>query len=382
MSHIVHTTTHNPSAEHQSLADASIAMQNTAEATAPRHTVALYYQYTHIADPEGFMHWHKEMGQKLGLTGRVLIAHEGINATVEGATDNVQAYISDIRTQSFADLKNTPIKTSPGNGEAFPKLKVKVRKEIVALGLAETEGEDVDPNQLTGIHLKPEELKAWYENNEDFVVIDMRNDFEFRSGHFKNSINPEMEYFRDLPKVLPKLVEKHPEITKKKVLTVCTGGVRCEKASGYLLKKGFKDVYQLDGGMHMYMDTFPGKTGEEFKGTLYTFDNRITMDVSGDGTDPRAKERREIIGECQVCKAKTERYDHCAYDMCHRHILVCDDCAKNHIYVWCTPECREVSLKTGPEAMKQVGIGAVITDGLPYSAAPGIEKIIGGDIAA
>jgi UPF0176 protein len=368
MSQIVHINTQSGQNAAQPEAGASKSI------AAPSHLVALYYQYTQVKDPEGFMLWHKELGQKLGLTGRILIAKEGINATVEGVPDQVNAYIAEIRAQTYADLKDTPIKTSPGTGEAFPKLKVKVRKEIVALGLTEVESEDIDPNQLTGTHLKPEELKAWYENNEDFVVIDMRNDFEFRSGHFKNSLNPEMEYFRDLPKVLPKLIEKNPEITKKKVITVCTGGVRCEKASGYLLKKGFTDVYQLDGGMHMYMDKFPGKTGEEFEGTLYTFDNRITMDVSGDGTDPRAAERREIIGECQVCKSKTERYDHCAYDMCHRHILVCDDCSKNHIYVWCTPECREVSLKTGTDAMKHEGVGVVIIDGLPYSAALGVKE--------
>lgn len=330
----------------------------------PRYSIILFYQYTQIKDPEGFMNWHKKIGPDLGLTGRVHIATEGINATVEGPAENIQKYIALLREQNFADLKNTPIKISPGTGEAFPKLKAKVKPEIVALKLKETVGEDVDPTVTTGVHLKPEELKKWYENGEDFVVIDMRNDYEFRVGHFKDSINAGLKNFRDLPEMLPKILEKNPEIKGKKIVTVCTGGIRCEKASGYLMKTGLENVYQLDGGMHMYMDKFPGKGGDEFQGSLYTFDNRMTMDFAGEigdgfpvAIDPN--DRRDVIGECQVCLGKTERYGHCANDICHAHLLICEECAKNHIYVWCSKECKENG-RIGPTPTKEIAIPGII----------------------
>lgn len=345
-----------------------------------KYTIILFYKYTPVADPVAFMNWNKEIGSKLGLKGRVHIATEGINATLEGLHEDIEKYMTEIRSQNHADLKDLKIKTSPGYGEAFPNLKVKVKEEIVSLKLksakieGETSGEvlteeDVDPNQITGIHLSPDELKKWYDNNEDFVIIDMRNDYEYRVGHFKNSINPKMNNFRDLPKVLPKVLEENPQIKEKKVLTVCTGGVRCEKASGYLLKKGFKDVYQLDGGMHVFMEKYPGDKDQgllsEFKGALYTFDNRVIMDFNGGipkndaATNPA---KREIVGRCQVCKSPTERFDHCANDICHQRLLVCDTCAQDHIYVWCSKDCQENG-RIGKVSVKDLGkAGVLITE--------------------
>jgi UPF0176 protein len=171
-------------------------------------------------------------------------------------------------------------------------------------------------------------MKKWYEENEDFVVLDMRNDYEFAVGRFKNSINPPIENFREVPKHL----ENIAHLKDKKVVTVCTGGVRCEKASGYLLKKGFKDVYQLHGGMHKYMEKYPGK---DFLGTLYTFDGRIVMDFGGE---------REIVGECYFCKNKSERYENCARSECNRRFIRCDDCAEREEKEWCSEECRSVKI--------------------------------------
>ncbi len=341
------------------------------------YSVILFYKYAPVANPEAFVAWHKLVGPKLGLTGRVHIAKEGINATLEGKTENAEEYMRIIRgdeegmaaasrigvpPQDFADLRDVQIKTSLGIGDAFPKFKAKVKEEIVSLKLTRADGveEDVDPNQVTGVHLKPEELKAWYDNGDDFVIIDMRNDYEFKVGHFKNSINAGLKNFRDLPEILPKLVEQHPEIATKKILTVCTGGVRCEKASGFLKKKGFGEVYQLDGGMHKYMEAFPGNAQEgkpcEFRGALYTFDNRMTMDFVGEDIS-----KREVIGRCQVCQVPTERYGHCANDACHLHLMICKGCAENHIYVWCSPECRDTG-RVGVVHSADLGTaGAVIT---------------------
>lgn len=290
----------------------------------PSYTVILFYKYAPITNLEDCMMWQRELGNTLRLTGRVRLASEGINATLEGKNENIALYIEELK--KFPGFENIEIKTSVGTGFAFLKLSVKIVPEIVKLGLGT---DDIDPNQITGTHLKPEELKEWYDKDEDFVVIDMRNDYEFRVGHFKNSINPKIDNFREVADVLPQILEENPGIQNKKVLTVCTGGVRCEKASGYLKTKGFKDVYQLDGGMHMYMEKFPGK---DFRGGLFTFDNRVVMDFTKD---------REVIGRCDLCDKPTERFDNCINDECHIHMVVCQDCRNAREFVWCSDKCRE-----------------------------------------
>lgn len=296
--------------------------------------ILLYYKYTHVANPEGFMNWHKEICEKLGFKGRILIAHEGINGTLEGLKENTAQYIELMHAQNgnegtFGDFSDVKFKQSPGTADrtAFPKMKIKVRKEVVSLGLDRYGEEDIDPNKVTGVHLDPVELKKWYESGEDFEVIDMRNDYEFKVGHFKNSINPELNNFRDLPEVLAKS-EKLNQIKKaseegKKVLTVCTGGIRCEKASGYLINKGFKNVYQLNGGMHKFMEQFPG---EDFLGSLYVFDNRETMDFAAEKGIERL-----VVGKCDVCKATTEKYTNCANIECHLKMLCCESCLNDSI---------------------------------------------------
>ncbi len=274
--------------------------------------IILYYKYATIADPEGFVLWHKDVCKKLELRGRVLVGREGINGTLEGTKINIDTYCNELLNNHFADLSTVQFKRSVGNGNSFKKLVVKVRNEIVSSYLGK---DDVNPNEHTGQHLPAEELKKWFESGEvgkDFHIVDMRNTYEYKVGHFKDSIDAGMRNFRDLPKILPNL----EHLKDKKVLTVCTGGVRCEKASGYLLKKGFKDVYQLDGGMATYMEKFPGR---DFLGALYVFDDRVTMDTTKD---------REVIGHCEYCDALTERYVNCIDNECHLHFICCENCEK------------------------------------------------------
>jgi UPF0176 protein len=290
------------------------------------------------------MLWHKDLCSKLGFKGRILIAEEGINGTFEGTKQNADIYCDALRNSDFGDFKDVVFKTSKGTGIAFPKLKIKVRKEIVSLSLEKSEETDIDPNKITGVHLKPEELKKWYENNEDFIVVDMRNDYEFKVGRFKNSVMPSLENFRDLTKALPELEEiKKASQEGKKVLTVCTGGVRCEKASGYLVKKGFENVYQLDGGMHTYMEKFPG---EDFLGALYVFDGRETVEFASEKGLPR-----EIIGKCDFCEGTTEIYSNCAMNECNKKILCCSDCQ--------TKAREEMKEKTGSEKLVSVSGSSV-----------------------
>lgn len=269
------------------------------------HQVLLFYKYVTIEDPEAFAAEVRALATKHELFGRALIAEEGINATLEGSPENTEAFAAELlKDQRLADIQ---IKRSEGDGTAFAKLVVKVREQIVGTRFPK---DKVDPRVQTAPRISAEQLKEWFENGEDFTIVDMRNDYEFKSGHFKGSVNPGLENSRDLPEALPKL----EPLKKKKVLTVCTGGIRCESMSAYLMSEGFEDVYQLENGMHGYMEKYPG---EDFLGTLYTFDRRKVMDFGGD---------REVIGTCHRCEAKTETYANCGNDLCHLHFLICEDC--------------------------------------------------------
>ncbi len=288
------------------------------------YTILLFYKYVQIENPAEVRGWQMELCQKLGLKGRLIVAHEGINVTLEGTTENVQKYIEELEKDSR--FLNIHFKKSKGTGDAFPKLSVKVRKEIVSLHLEN----DIDPNQITGKHLMPEELKQWYESGKEFYVIDMRNDYEFKVGCFKDSVLMPIQNFRDIPSALSYI----EHLKDKTVLPVCTGGVRCEKASGLLVREGFKDVYQLYGGIVNYMEKFPA---QEFKGTLYVFDKRITMDF-----DP--EDRHEVIGRCDKCGSDTEMFANCRNKQCNKHILCCDDCRMDDGTVFCSQQCEELVL--------------------------------------
>ncbi len=285
--------------------------------------VILFYKYVPLEDPESFRDAHKALCEQLGIKGRFIIAQEGINGTCEGTPESINAYVQEFT--SDPRFAHTHIKYSQGTGHSFPKLKIRVRPEIVTLRLGE---DDVNPNELTGTHLRPEELHTWFEKKnkgeDDFVIIDMRNEYEHQVGHFPESVLPRLKNFRDLPKVLPEL----ESLKNKKVLTVCTGGIRCEKASGYLKKKGFENVYQLDGGMVSYMEQYPG---QNFLGAMYSFDNRVVIDYD-EGNHP-------VIGKCIECSASSENVVDCKNVSCHGQVILCKDCLTNHGKVYCKDRC-------------------------------------------
>jgi UPF0176 protein len=288
------------------------------------YQVLLFYKYTPIDNPEEFKQQYKELCEKYSLTGRTLVATEGLNSTLEGTVENTEAFVKELLLDPrFAHMQ---IKRSKGTGNSFPRLSIKVRNEIVGTRFPK----EVDPNKKTGKYLSAEELRSWYEEDKDFVVVDMRNSYEFESGHFKKSIDPGMVASRELPEKID-AIKKATE--GKTVLTVCTGGVRCEKMSAYLLHEGFDEdkVYQLEGGMHTYMEKYPGK---DFLGTLFTFDNRLVMDFGG--------EEREIIGTCKHCGSKTEKYQNCANANCNMLFLVCDACTSSSPEpTFCGDACKE-----------------------------------------
>jgi len=279
-----------------------------------KYRVLLFYKYTTITDTSTLMERERSVCEVLNLKGRIIIAEEGINGTVEGSFEDTEKYIAHLKSDKR--FKNMNIKESDGIGNAFPRLSVRVRKEIVGTKFPD----HIDPRKNTGKYLDPSEFNKWYREDKDFVVVDMRNDYELASGVFDKTVDLGLKNSRDLPAAIEKL-----KIHKDKTLvTVCTGGVRCEKMSAYLLDQGFENVWQLHNGMHGYMEKFPG---EDFKGTLYTFDGRVTMHF-GDGE----KAKREIVGKCKKCGVASETY----YDIhedgkrigADSHVILCDDCAK------------------------------------------------------
>lgn len=286
------------------------------------YKVLLYYKYVEIKNPEEIMYAQKAICEKLKLKGRVIIAHEGINGTIEGKEKDTKKYIEFMRKSAlFSDIV---FKISDGTGNAFPKLSVKVRSEVVTAGLPK-----LNPNKTTGKYISVEELYNWFETGREFYMVDMRNDYEYISGQFEGSILSGFTNFRDLPSILPKLAHlKH-----KTIVTCCTGGIRCEKASGFLVENGFSDVYQIKDGIQTYMEKYPNK---HFKGKLYVFDGRITIGFNTDSPE------HEVIGKCDLCGVACDSYVNCENNFCHRHFIACDNCRDSETgFYFCNGECKE-----------------------------------------
>jgi len=247
--------------------------------------VILFYKFARVPDPSSLADSQRALALSLGLRGRLLIASEGINGTFEGTRADVEQYTSALRrVPGFEDIT---FKESVGTGDAFRKLEVRVRPEVVTLGAGE-----FDIAKETAREITADELDALYDSDEEFVVLDLRNEYETRVGRFENTVDPQLKNFRDLPGKLTEI----GHLKQKKVIAVCTGGIRCEKATCLLKREGFEDLYQLKDGIHTYMQRFPGK---HFKGTLFVFDNRMTTPVSD-------VEEREVVGRCFSCGAPCE----------------------------------------------------------------------------
>lgn len=275
-----------------------------------KFTVILFYKYIEIDDTEKLRVAQRELCEKLNLRGRILIANEGINGTIEGKTEDINSYIKEVeKDQRFKDIN---WKKSEGTGDAFKKLIVRVRPEIVTTGIAD---KDFGPlKKVTGKYLTAEELYEWYEERKEFYIVDMRNDFEFELGRFKNSIWPEgLGHFRDVPKTIKTI----SNLKNKTVVTVCTGGVRCETASGLLIKYGFTDVYQLKHGIVTFMEKYPNLY---FEGKLVVFDNReiIGFNIK----DPKHK----VVGRCRICSAPSENLVNYWNDNVDTYGIVCKKC--------------------------------------------------------
>src|SRR5438270_7914861 len=206
--------------------------------------IILFYKFAPLADPEAVRLWQRTLCESLNLRGRIIISKHGINGTVGGDIDDVKAYVK--TTKQYPAFKGTVFKWSDGQRQDFPKLSIKVRDELVALGAADEL--EVDENGVVGggQHLKPEEVhKLVAERGDDVIFFDGRNKYEAAVGKFKNAVVPEVNHTRDFASELED--PKYDELKDKPVVTYCTGGIRCEILSMLMKNRGFKEVYQIDG---------------------------------------------------------------------------------------------------------------------------------------
>jgi UPF0176 protein len=287
--------------------------------------ILLYYKFFPIADPEAVKLWQKTLGDSLNLRGRILISSHGLNGTVGGDEADLKAYIK--ATKQYAAFKDVVFKWSDGSREDFPRMSVKARKEIV--GFHAPEETKVDENGVVngGVHLKPRQVHELVEAyGDDVVFFDGRNAHEAKVGKFKNAIVPNTQTSRDF---IPELESgKYDDLKDKKTVTYCTGGIRCEILSSLMKNRGFKEVYQIDGGIVKYGEAY-GDDGL-WEGSLRVFDDRMTIDFS---------DHAKTIGECTHCHSKTSNFENCIYPQCNNLVLICHDCKQDSSKLFCSRAC-------------------------------------------
>ncbi len=287
--------------------------------------ILLYYKFSPLSDPEAVKLWQKALCERLNLKGRILISTHGINGTVGGDIEDLKAYAKE--TKAYSLFKGTQFKWSDGSRDHFPRLSIKVRKEIVTFGVPDEVKVDENGVVNGGKHLSPEAVhKLVKERGEDVVFFDGRNAYEAAVGRFKNAVVPETRTTKDFIRELDS--DKYNDIKDKPVVTYCTGGIRCEILSSLMKNRGFTEVYQVDGGIVKYGEKY--KDEGLWEGSLYVFDDRMSLKFSDDAKD---------IGTCTHCKSKTSNYENCTFMPCNNLALVCENC--NNGQVACGVECDE-----------------------------------------
>jgi UPF0176 protein len=279
--------------------------------------VILFFKFIPVADPETVMFWQRELCAKLNLTGRILVSKHGINGTLGGNIDDLKTYKKTMN--SHPKFKGIVYKWSKGGRSEFPKLKVKVKPELVAFEASD----EVELNENGGVknggeHLRPEQVHDLVEKyGDDVIFYDGRNAYEARIGRFKNTVIPNVETSRDFLKDI-----ESGEISKfkdKHIITYCTGGIRCEILSVLMKNRGYKHIYQIKDGIVKYGETF----GDEglWEGKLFVFDDRMQM-----GFTDKAKD----IAECETCGAKTSRQINIE-DIRRKLKIECEACAEEKV---------------------------------------------------
>ena len=285
-----------------------------------KYPTLLYYCYSRIEDAEQFASDHLQFCKSLNLVGRIIVADEGLNGTVSGAAESCKMYMDTLH----ADPRFSKIDFKIDNVDepSFIKMHCRYKSEIVHSGLRDPG--IINPEKKTGIHLEPADFVKM-KDDQDVVIVDVRSNYEHSIGRFKNAVTFDIENFRDFPAMINELAQ----YKNKKIVTYCTGGIKCEKASALLLHEGFENVYQLHGGIIKY-----GKEagGEDFEGKCYVFDNRVAVDVNT--VNP------VVISTCRNCGANTSKMINCANPECNEHFTQCDACGEK-LDGACSALCQE-----------------------------------------
>lgn len=278
--------------------------------------ILLFYVFTPLPDPEALRLWQRDLGESLGLGGRIILSKDGINGTVGGDVRAVKRYLK--KTRQYAPFHDMDVKWSDGRGDDFPRLKVRVRDELVSFGAP---GElTVDDHGVVGggTRLSPEQLHELVAN-KDVTFFDGRNRFEAEIGRFRDAVIPPVSNTREFVRELDSGAYDH--LKDQPVVTYCTGGIRCEVLSSLMVTRGFSEVYQLDGGIARYGETF-GDDGL-WEGSLYVFDNRLSVTFS---------DRAAVIAHCVSCGDATSRMQNCGDLACREQLVVCESCAVTPVY--------------------------------------------------
>jgi len=293
--------------------------------------IILFYLFTPIDDPILLKLWQRDLASSLDLKGRIIVAESGINGTLGGHVDNLKAYIK--KTKDFPAFKNIDFKWSDGHKDDFPKLSVKLRAELVSFKAKKSIVVNEKGIVGGGKRLKPNQLDKFIRDNQsDVVLVDGRNKREAAIGKFKNAVVMDVEHTRDFPQEITKA--KYNDLKNKKVVTYCTGGIRCEVLSKLMIDAGYKDVYQLDGGIAKYLDKY--SDSQLWEGSLFVFDKRMSVTSSED---------YQPIGRCVHCHHQTDNYENCAVKSCNELVLICQNCVKQKIYCHhCIKASKSVSL--------------------------------------
>ena len=281
----------------------------------------LYYGFTPLEDPEAIRLWQETLCRTLGLKGRVLISPHGINGTLGGDMSALKKYVR--QTKAYPGFKQIDFKWSDGTGNDFPRLRVRVRDEVVSFGAVDELKVDANGVVGRGIRLTPTDVNELVEHRgDDVVFFDARNAFEAEIGRFKNAVVPNVQTTRDFVSEIDSGTFDH--LKTRPIVTYCTGGIRCEVLSSLLISRGFGEVYQLEGGVVRYGQEF-GDQGL-WEGSLYLFDARMNQEFS---------EHPKVLGSCEQCGAPTNRYYNCSNLACRTLILLCDICVTQNQSATC-----------------------------------------------
>lgn len=277
------------------------------------YKIVLFYGLAPLPDPVAVQLWQRSLAQQHQLTGRVIVSPQGINATLGGTVEALKQYVKVTRQHpAFADID---VKWSQGTGADFPRLSVKVRPELVSFGVPDEVEVTAEGVVGGGRRLSPTDLHALVaERGDDVVMFDGRNAFEAEIGRFRGAVVPDVRTTREFVAELDS--GRYDHLRGRPVVTYCTGGIRCEFLSALMTRRGFGEVYQLDGGIVRYGEEF-GSAGL-WEGSLYVFDQRMHVEFDGIATS---------LGTCEECRQATAEYRNCADAACTTLRLVCGGCA-------------------------------------------------------